>query len=126
MAAAVAGRFARMGLGAAVRTFEWATDPIYVHAADPMDLIGWGNTTWDADRATYPCLHAAELFANEVNPGKGRLLDEARVSMNPRRRRELYAQVARLALEDVPILPPGAAGGPVRRRPPPAVGGPAR
>lgn len=108
VAEAVAGQLARAGLRTVVRTFEWATylnKMVYAHAADPMYLIGWGNTTWDADRCYYPFLHAGELFANYANPAMDRLLDEAQVSMNPRRRRELYAQVARLALEDVPILP---------------------
>jgi peptide/nickel transport system substrate-binding protein len=108
VAEAVAGQLSKTGLRTVVRTFEWATylnTMVYVHAADPMYLIGWGNTTWDADRTYTTFLHAGEVFANYANPAMDRLLDEAQVSMNPKRRRELYARAARLIQEDVPVLP---------------------
>ncbi len=108
VAEAVAGQLSKVGLRTTVRTFEWATylnKMVYVHAAEPMYLIGWGNTTWDADRTYYAFLHTGEVFANYASPTMDKLLDEAQVSMNPKRRRELYAQVARLIQEDVPVLP---------------------
>ena len=108
VAEAVAGQLGVAGLRTVVRTFEWATylnKLVYARGAEPMYLIGWGNTTWDADGSLYPLLRSGELLANYANPALDRLLDEARVSMNPGRRRELYAQAARLMLEDVPILP---------------------
>jgi peptide/nickel transport system substrate-binding protein len=108
VAEAVAGQLSKTGLRTVVRTFEWATylnTMVYVHAADPMYLIGWGNTAWDADRTYTPFLHAGEVFANYANPAMDRLLDEAQVSMSPKRRRELYARAARLIQEDVPVLP---------------------
>ncbi len=108
VAEAVAGQLGKVGIRTVVRTFEWATylnKMVYVHAADPLYLIGWGNTTWDADRTYYPFLHSGEIFANYANPAMDKLLDEAQVSMDPKHRRDLYIQVARLLLEEVPILP---------------------
>ena len=60
---------------------------ISVHAADPMDmsLIGWGNTTQDADRTCYASLHTGEVFANEANPAMDRLLQEAQAGMTVKR-----------------------------------------
>ncbi len=108
VAEAVAGQLTKVGLRTVARTFEWATylnKMVYVHAADPMYLIGWGNTTWDADGSYFPLFHAGELLANHASSALDRLLEEAKVSMSPARRRELYGQAARLMQEDVPVLP---------------------
>jgi peptide/nickel transport system substrate-binding protein len=52
VAEAIAGQLTKAGIRARVKTHEWTTylsQYVYPHKANPMYLIGWGNTTWDAD-----------------------------------------------------------------------------
>jgi len=39
----------------------------YVHAAGPINLIGWGNTTWDADGTLTPLFRTGKIFTNYHN-----------------------------------------------------------
>jgi peptide/nickel transport system substrate-binding protein len=59
MAEAVAGDLRRIGINATVRTHEWGTymNRMYNHNNPPMYLLGWGNTSFDADFTVNPLMH---------------------------------------------------------------------
>jgi peptide/nickel transport system substrate-binding protein len=78
---------------------------VYIHKANPMYLIGWGNTTWDADGTLFPIWRSGNPFTNYLNRDFDGLIDEAQSSVDPKRRNELYARAQRLMLDDGAVLP---------------------
>ena len=70
-----------------------------------MFLIGWGNTTWDADASLFPTLRSGNPFANYFSPEFDLLVDEAQVTADNTRRRALYARAQRLVLDDAAVIP---------------------
>jgi peptide/nickel transport system substrate-binding protein len=105
---AVAGQLTKAGIRTAVRTFEWGTylnQMTYVHKAHPMYLIGWGNTTWDADGTLFPLWRSGNPLANYFSAEFDRLVDEAQTTLDAKRRLLLYAKAQRLMLEDGAVLP---------------------
>jgi peptide/nickel transport system substrate-binding protein len=108
VAEAVAGQLTKVGIRTRVKTSEWTTylsRMVYVHKANPMYLIGWGNTTWDADGTLFPLWRSGNPLANHYSPDFDGMIDEAQTSPDPRRRLELYARAQRLLLEDGAVLP---------------------
>jgi peptide/nickel transport system substrate-binding protein len=108
VAEAVAGQLTKAGIRARVRTFEWATylnQMVYIHKANPMYLIGWGNTTWDADGTLFPLWRSGNQLSNNYNADFDGMIDEAQTSIDPKRRLELYAKAQRLMLDDGAVLP---------------------
>src|SRR2546426_926829 len=94
-AESVAGQLTRAGIRTRVKTHEWTTylsQLVYPHKANPMYLIGWGNTTWDADGTLTPLFRSGSPQANYYSPDFDGLVDEAQTSVDPKRRLELYAK----------------------------------
>ena len=105
---AVVGQLNKAGIRARVRTFEWTTylnQMVYVHKASPMYLIGWGNTTWDADGTLGPLWRTGNPLANHYNPDFDGMIDEAQTSVDPKRRQEIYSKALKLMLDDGAVLP---------------------
>ena len=105
---AVAGQLIKAGIRARVRTSEWTTylnQMVYIHKANPMYLIGWGNTTWDADGTLGPLWRSGNPLANHYSPDFDGMIDEAQVTVDPKRRLELYARAQRMMLDDGAVLP---------------------
>jgi peptide/nickel transport system substrate-binding protein len=108
VAEAVAGQLTKAGIRTRVKTHEWTTylnQLVYPHKANPMYLIGWGNTTWDADGTLAPLFRSGNAQANYHNPDFDGLIDEAQTSVDPKRRLELYARAQRMMLDDGAVLP---------------------
>ncbi len=108
VAEAVAGQLTKAGIRTRVRTFEWGTylnQMVYIHKANPMYLIGWGNTTWDADGTLAPLWRSGYPQANYFSSDFDGMIDEAQTSVDPKRRLELYAKAQRLMLDDGAVLP---------------------
>ncbi|MDP2625867.1 MAG: ABC transporter substrate-binding protein, partial [Candidatus Rokubacteria bacterium] len=105
---AVGGQLTRAGIRTRVRTFEWTTyltQMAYIHKANPMYLIGWGNTTWDADGTLTPMFRSGNPLANNHSADFDGMMDEAQTTVDPKRRQELYARGQRLLLDDGAVLP---------------------
>jgi peptide/nickel transport system substrate-binding protein len=105
---AVAGQLTKAGIRARVRTFEWTTylnQMVYIHKAAPMFLIGWGNTTWDADGTLYPLWRSGNPLANHHSPDFDGMIDEAQTSVDAKRRQEVYRRAQQLLLDDGAVLP---------------------
>jgi peptide/nickel transport system substrate-binding protein len=108
VAEAVAGQLTKAGIRARVRTFEWTTylnQMVYIHKAAPMYLIGWGNTTWDADGTLYPLWRSGNPLANHYSPDFDGMIDEAQTSVDTKRRQEIYTRAQQLMLDDGAVLP---------------------
>ena len=108
VAEVVAGQLTKAGIRTRVRTHEWTTyltQFVYPHKANPMYLIGWGNTTWDADNTLGPLFRSGNPQTNYYNPDFDGIIDEAQTSIDPKRRLELYARAARMMLDDGAVLP---------------------
>lgn len=104
---AVAGQLTKAGIRTKVRVFEWTTylnKHVYIHAADPMYLIGWGNTNWDADGTLFPLFRSGQPLANFHNPDFDGLLDGGKVNMDPKARIELYAKALRIFMDEAPAI----------------------
>ncbi|OLC13951.1 MAG: hypothetical protein AUH29_11270 [Candidatus Rokubacteria bacterium 13_1_40CM_69_27] len=105
---AVAGQLTKGGIRARVRTFEWTTylnQMAFVHKASPMYLIGWGNTTWDADGTLSPVWRSGNPLANHYSINFDGMIDEAQTTVDSKRRLETYARAQRLMLDDGAVLP---------------------
>ncbi|MCI0547471.1 MAG: ABC transporter substrate-binding protein, partial [Candidatus Rokubacteria bacterium] len=108
VAEAVAGQLTKHRIRARVRTFEWTnylTHMVYVHKAGPAYLIGWGNTTWDADGTLFPLFRSGNPQTNHYNPDFDGLVDEAQSAVDPKRRLEIYARAQRMLMDDGAVLP---------------------
>jgi peptide/nickel transport system substrate-binding protein len=105
---AVAGQLGRAGIRTTVRTWEWTTylnQLVYVHKARPFYLIGFGNTTWDADGTLLPLWRSGNPLCNYLNPDFDSMIDEAQTSLDPKRRQAIYARAQRIMLDDGAVLP---------------------
>ena len=105
---AVGGQLTKAGIRARVRTFEWTTylnQMVYVHKANPMYLIGWGNTTWDADGTLGPLWRTGNPLGNHHNQDFDGMIDEAQTSVDPKRRLEIYSRALKSMLDEGAVLP---------------------
>ncbi|TWT06449.1 glutathione ABC transporter substrate-binding protein [Planococcus sp. CPCC 101016] len=73
-----------------------------------MFILGWSNSTGDADYTLYPLFHSASLGnpGNRTfyeNPEFDALLDEARRATEASEREELYAEAQAMLAEDAPM-----------------------
>ena len=105
---AIAGQLTKAGIRTKVRVYEWTTylnKHVYIHAADPMFLIGWGNTNWDADGTLFPLWRSGQPLANFHNPDFDGLVDDAKVNLDPKARLERYAKALRLFMDEAPAIP---------------------
>lgn len=100
-----------IGLEVSIESLEWGTF-LAATAKGDLDMfsLGWGPSTYDGDYGFYPNFHSSQLGgagnrSQYVNPEMDRLLDAAKKEVNPEVRKELYAKVADIIYEDVPVLP---------------------
>jgi peptide/nickel transport system substrate-binding protein len=108
VAEVVAAQLTKAGIRTRVKTHEWTTylnQLVYPHKANPMYLIGWGNTTWDADGTLGPLFRSGNAQSNYNSADFDALIDEAQTSVDPKRRLELYAKAQRIMLDDGAVLP---------------------
>ena len=107
VAEAVAGQLTTAGIRTQLKVYEWTTymnNIAYAHGGGPIWLIGWGNTTWDADNTFTNMFKTGELLANYWNSDFNALLEDGQTTMDPKKRIEIYSKVERLFLEDAPAI----------------------
>jgi peptide/nickel transport system substrate-binding protein len=86
VAEALAGQLTKAGIRTTLKTHEWGTylnQMQYVHNGGPMSLIGWGNTTWDADGTLAPTFRSGKMFS-VFKGSTTACLDEAATAVDPR------------------------------------------
>ncbi|HTU00650.1 MAG TPA: ABC transporter substrate-binding protein, partial [Candidatus Sulfotelmatobacter sp.] len=107
VAEAVAGQLTQAGIRTELKVYEWTTymtKIAYPHGGGPIWMIGWGNTTWDADYTYTPMFRTAQVLSNYWNPDFNALLEEAETTMQPAKRQQIYAKVARFFIDDAPVI----------------------
>jgi peptide/nickel transport system substrate-binding protein len=105
---AVAGQLTRAGIRTKVRVYEWTTylnKLVYIHAADPMFLIGWGNTNWDADGTLFPLFRSGQPLANFHNADFDGLVEGAKTDLDAKARLDRYAKALRIFMDEAPAIP---------------------
>ena len=74
-------------------------------------LSAWGNLTGDGDFSLFPNFQSEQVpprgwnTSRYLNPAFNKVVTEARVSLNPAERRQLYAQAQDMLARDVPVIP---------------------
>ncbi len=105
MAEAVAGDLRKIGIRANVKTFEWGhymNNMMYGHNAAPSYILGWGNTSFDADFTINPLLRSGLLLSNVSFPKLDALIDEGISTMDPKKRLKIYSDAAKIFRDEVP------------------------
>ena len=115
MAQAVQGYLKDVGIDAEVRTMDW---PTYIATiTKPLNetnvelhVLGWGPFVLDADQtlsamfnsAYWPPQGLATAFYKNVQVDK--LINDARMSIDPKVRQDLYAQAQKIIMDDAPWI----------------------
>ena len=108
VAEALGGQLTKAGIRTTVKVHEWGTylnQMQYVHNGGPMSLIGWGNTTWDADGTLVPTFRSGRALSNYFNEQYDSLLDEAATTVDPKARQALYTKALQIFMDDAPAIP---------------------
>ncbi len=104
MAEAAAGDLRKIGINATVKTYEWGTymNMMYTHNASPAYLLGWGNTSFDADFTIAPLMRTGKLLCNVSFPQLDALIDQGISTMDQKKRQKIYSDAAKVIKEEVP------------------------
>jgi peptide/nickel transport system substrate-binding protein len=108
VAEAIGGQLSKAGIRTAVRVHEWGTylnQMLYVHNGGPISLIGWGNTTWDADGTLTPLFRTGKVLSNYHNEQFDSLVDEAATTVDPKARLGLYSKALKVWVDDGASIP---------------------
>jgi peptide/nickel transport system substrate-binding protein len=112
MATVVQANLADIGVQANLETFEWGTFLNNLRTGDQEVFVNsWMAGLPDPDMTLYPFLHSSQWAPNGPNrffyenSEVDRLLEEARMTSDQEERAELYRQVQKIALEEVPLIP---------------------
>src|SRR6218665_126343 len=107
MAQLIQQDWARIGVKASIKTFEWGE---YLKRANNGEhsvyMSGWARETRDADEFLTPNLSCAanKTGVKFCNPAFDKLIDEARASTDPKKRIALYAQAQQLFKRERPWI----------------------
>jgi peptide/nickel transport system substrate-binding protein len=104
VAEAVAGDLRKIGINATVKTHEWGTymNMMYGHTAAPAYMLGWGNTSFDADYTISPLMRTGQALSNFSDPKLDALIDQGGTTMDKKKRQKIYADASRVIKEEAP------------------------
>jgi len=105
MAEAVAGDLRKIGIRANVKTHEWGhymNNMMYAHNAAPAYLLGWGNTSFDADFTINPLMRSGLILSNVSFPKLDALIDEGISTMDSKKRQKIYSEAMKIIKEEIP------------------------
>jgi peptide/nickel transport system substrate-binding protein len=103
IAEAVAGDLRKVGINASVKTHEWGNymNMTYRHTAGPLYLLGWGNTSFDADGSLFALLRTGQVLSSFTNPKLDSLLDQGQATMDQKKRQKIYSEACKIIQDDV-------------------------
>jgi peptide/nickel transport system substrate-binding protein len=103
IAEAVAGDLRKVGINASVKTHEWGNymTMTYRHTAGPLYLLGWGNTSFDADGSLFALLRTGQPISSFTNPKLDSLLDQGQATMDQKKRQKIYSEACKVIKDDV-------------------------
>ena len=109
VAEAVAGQLTKAGVRTTLRVHEWGSflnNMVYVHKAGPVYLMGWSaGGTYDADGVYDPLFRSGKIATNYYNADLDGMNDEAKQSMDPKRRLDLFHRINRIVVDDAAAMP---------------------
>jgi len=109
VAEVLAGQLTKAGIRTTLRFHEWGkyqTNMVYVHKAGPVYLYGWGaGGTYDAEGVYDPLFRSGSINCNYYNSDLDGMNDEAKRSMDPKRRLELFHRMNRIVVDDAAAMP---------------------
>jgi peptide/nickel transport system substrate-binding protein len=109
VAEAVAGQLTKAGIRTTLKVHEWGSylnNMVYVHKAGPVFMIGWGaGGTYDAEGVYDPLFRSGKINSNYHNTDFDGMNDEAKQSMDPKRRLELFLRMNRIMVDDAAAMP---------------------
>lgn len=102
IAEAVAGDLRKVGIKASVKTHEWGNymTMTYRHTAGPLYLLGWGNTSFDADGSLYALLRTGQVLSSFSNSRLDSLLDQGQATMDQKKRQQIYSEACKVFKEE--------------------------
>lgn len=106
VAEAVVGYLRKVGINASVKFHKFGiyfSRMISVHKADPSYLLGWGDTTYDADGTLWPLMRSGRPISNYSNPQVDALIDQGKVTMDKQKWQKIYSDALKLIHEEVPL-----------------------
>ncbi len=106
VAQAVAGQLQQVGVDVSLNIREWGVfvERIMNRQTAPLVLVGWGNSTFDADATVYPWFRTGQRFCFYENAEVDQLLDDARETMDEEARLQTYHQVMEILSDDAPWI----------------------
>ncbi len=106
VASAVADMLGKVGIRVRVKVYEWAEymRMLRTRQLEPLYLLGWGNTIFDADGILVPLFSSGSAISHYSNPKLDRLLKAARFETDRDKRKALYRESLLLIHEDVPAI----------------------
>jgi len=105
-AEAIAYQLAEVGINLKVQTYEWGSYTKILYSPDPVDhmlILGWGST-FDPDGILSPNLQCGESLSRYCNKQLDSLLTQARGTMDPKKRMDLYHRALQMIHEEAPFL----------------------
>jgi peptide/nickel transport system substrate-binding protein len=110
IAEALAGELGKVGIKVTLKFWEWGAWQDAADAGKLDDLIfaSWGNPWMDADGTYFPLFRSGGRYTKNWtgygNEALDALLEEGRTVLDEGKRREIYAKVQRLMIDDAPAL----------------------
>jgi len=105
---AIQGQLARSGIQVKLQSYDFATYLRRVqspqHDWGDIRYGQWSCACLDADGVIYPLFHTGSIWASYSNPAFDKLVDDARVTLDPAARTRLYAAAQQILQTDVPAV----------------------
>jgi len=104
MAEAAAGDLRKIGIRANVKTHEWGTymnTMMYTHNAPPSYILGWGNTSFDADFTINPLMRTGKILSNVSFPQLDALIDQGISTLDKKKRQKIYSDAVKVIHDEI-------------------------
>ena len=104
---ALVGQWARVGIEVDLAINEWSVQLTKYRDGDALTdahFMGWGTSTFDADDVIWGGFANVPTKNDYENPVVTELAHEARTTLDPERRMELYAEIQAIIVEELPWL----------------------
>ena len=99
-----------IGINTEIKVFQWAT---YIKMIEnenevkPIFYMSWNTANGDCDKTMYPLFHSSQIKGSMnvtafVNKDLDDTLDKARITMDPKVRKELYGKAQEILQEELP------------------------
>ena len=106
VAEAIVGQLAKVGINIKLKVHEWGSYSLKIFSpegADHMNSLAWA-ASFDADSILVPLFYTGQTLSRYSNKQFDSLLDQARSTMDPKRREKIYHDALDLIYDDAASL----------------------